>query len=122
VRKAQPYLIGALFVAAGALHFVVPRPYEAIVPPYLPSPKVLVAISGACEILGGLGVVVPATRRFSGWGLVALLLAIFPANVYMAVDSERFRSLAPAWALYARLPLQFVLIWWIYRSCIAVEE
>jgi uncharacterized membrane protein len=112
VRKAQPYLIGALFVAAGALHFVVPRPYEAIVPPYLPSPKVLVAISGACEILGGLGVVVPATRRFSGWGLVALLLAIFPANVYMAVDSERFRSLAPAWAL----------IWWIYRSCIAVEE
>ena len=122
MRKAQPYLIGALFVAAGALHFVVPRPYEAIVPPYLPSPKVLVAISGACEILGGLGVVVPATRRFSGWGLVALLLAIFPANVYMAVDSERFRSLAPAWALYARLPLQFVLIWWIYRSCIAVEE
>ena len=91
-------------------------------PPYLPSPKVLVAISGIFEVLGGLGVVVPATRRFSGWGLVALLLAIFPANVYMAVDSERFRSLAPAWALYARLPLQFVLIWWIYRSCIAVEE
>jgi uncharacterized membrane protein len=122
VRKVQPYLIGLLFIAAGALHFVVPKWYEAIVPPYLPSPKALVAMSGIFEVLGGLGVVVPATRRFSGWGLVALLLAVFPANLYMATDSERFRSLAPAWSLYARLPLQFLLIWWIYRACIASED
>lgn len=122
MRRAQPYLIGVLFVVAGALHFAGPKWYEAIVPPFLPSPKALVAISGIFEILGGVGVVVPATRRFSGWGLVALLLAVFPANVYMAADSERFGAVAPQWALYARLPLQFLLIWWIYRSCIAIED
>lgn len=115
----QPYLIGVLFAIAGSLHFVWPRAYQAIVPPFLSHPRELVVISGVFEILGGLGVMLPATRVFAAWGLIALLLAVLPANIYMATDSARFRSVAPAWGLWARLPLQFVLIWWVYRACIA---
>ncbi len=119
MRKVQPYAIGAIFVVAGTLHFTNARFYQAIVPPFLPAPVALVAVSGVFEILGGLGVCVPATRRFAGWGLIALLLAVFPANIYMAVDTERFSRLAPVWGLYARLPLQFLLIWWINQVCLA---
>jgi len=93
--------------------------YKAIVPPGLPSPRALVAISGVCEILGGVGVLLPATRAAAGWGLIALLLAIFPANIYMASDAARFHRVAPAWALWARLPLQFILVWWVYHATIA---
>jgi uncharacterized membrane protein len=95
--------------------------YEAIVPPYLPNPHAIVVISGACEILGGIGVLLPATRVAAAWGLIALLVAVFPANISMATDAARFRSVAPAWGLWARLPLQFVLIWWIYRACIVAR-
>ncbi len=92
--------------------------YEAIVPPLLPNPHAIVQGSGACEILGGIGVLLPATRVAAAWGLIALLVAVFPANIFMATEAARFRSVAPAWSLWARLPLQFVLIWWIYRACI----
>jgi uncharacterized membrane protein len=119
--NVQAYIIGAFFIVAGAVHFVRPRMYEAIIPPYLPNAHLLVLISGAAEILGGIGVLLPATRVAAGWGLIALLLAIFPANVYMATDAARFRSVGPAWIFWARLPLQFLLIWWVYRACIAPE-
>jgi uncharacterized membrane protein len=115
----QAIVIGVLFVGAGAAHFKWPHMYEAIVPPYLPRAHELVLVSGAFEILGGLGVMLPATRTAAGWGLLVLLLAVFPANVYMATDATRFKSVAPAWGLWARLPLQFLLMWWIYRVCIA---
>jgi uncharacterized membrane protein len=118
MRNVQAYALGILFVAAGSLHFKNPRMYEAIVPPFLPAPRQLVFVSGVAEILGGLGVLVPATRTAAGWGLIALLVAVFPANVYMAVDAERFGKFLPAWALYARLPLQFVLIFWTWSACI----
>ena len=117
--NVQPLLIGALFIFGGAIHFARPRMYEAIVPPYVPNAHALVVISGACEILGGIGVLLPATRVAAGWGLIALLVAVFPANIYMATDAARFRSVAPAWVLWSRLPLQFVLVWWVYRACIA---
>lgn len=122
LKKAQPFLIGAIFIAAGTLHFTKPAMYEQIVPPYMPSPKTLVAVSGFFEILGGIGVLPAPTRRAAAWGLVALLLAVFPANVYMATDAEKFAKVAPAWVFYGRLPLQLVLIWWVYRSCIAADE
>ncbi len=122
LKKAQPYFIGVLFVAAGALHFVNPAPYEQIVPPYLPYPKALVAISGAFEILGGAGVLPARTRAFAGWGLIALLVAVFPANLNMALDSAKFAKVAPAWVWFARLPLQAALIWWVYKSCVNVDE
>jgi len=117
--RVQPYLIGLIFAAGGALHFRNPSMYEAIMPPYVPAHRELVLISGFFEILGGIGVMIPRTRVAAGYGLIALLVAVFPANIYMAVDTEKFGKFAPAWALYARLPLQFVLMWWISRACIA---
>lgn len=118
MRKFQPYLIGLLFVAAGALHFKNPRMYEAIVPPFLPAHRELVLTSGFFEMLGGLGVMFPQTRRAAGYGLIALLIAVFPANVYMAVDTAKFGQLVPTPILYGRLPLQFLLIYWIWAACV----
>jgi len=110
-------LIGVLFVVAGVLHFVVPDAYAAIVPRVLPSPRLLVLISGACEIAGGLGVLVPATRRLAGLGLLALLVAVLPANVQMLLDAHA-RGASAWWqlALVARLPLQVLLMWWVWRA------
>jgi uncharacterized membrane protein len=105
---------GALFLTSGTLHFVKPGIFRQIVPPGLPAPHALVAISGAAEIAGAVGLFVPPVRRAATYGLIALLFAVFPANVYMAIDHERFAAVAPAWVLYARLPLQAVLAVWIW--------
>jgi len=107
--------LGLTFIAAGVPHFVRPRMYEAIVPDYLPAHRELVYASGVAEIAGGAGVLHPTTRRAAGWWLIATLVAIFPANVEMAVHAERFAPLRPA-ALWARLPLQAVLIAWAWRT------
>ncbi len=109
-------LLAAFFVGAGVNHFVQPRPYEKIVPPRLqPEAKLVVALSGVAEIAGGLGVLLPVTRRLSGIGLIALLAAVFPANLYMAQKPEHFRSI-PRWALYARLPLQPLMMLWAWKA------
>jgi uncharacterized membrane protein len=108
-------LLSVVFIAAGTLHFLRPQTYEQIMPGYLPAHHELVLVSGAAEIAGGLGVAFAQTRRASGIWLIALLIAVFPANVNMAVNSEHFRSIAPA-LLWARLPLQGLLIWWAYRA------
>src|ERR1044072_1599229 len=84
--------LGGFFLFAGLMHFLKPRPYVAIVPDALPRKREIVFASGAAEIAGGAGVLVPATRRLAGWWLITTLLAIFPANVNMAVNSERFRK------------------------------
>ena len=112
------FLLGTAFVAAGVLHFVKDDLYAAIVPPYLPFPLALVYVSGVCEIGLGAAVLVRRFTRPAAWGLVALLVAVFPANVHMALHPGRFGDL-PAWLLYARLPLQGVLIawaWWHTRE------
>jgi uncharacterized membrane protein len=106
-------LCGPFFVAAGALHFVRPRMYVAIVPDYLPAHRELVYASGVAEALGGAGLLHPATRRLAGRLLVATLVAIFPANVWMAQHPERYRVPGGRAALIARLPLQAVLIAWV---------
>ncbi|GAC1308089.1 MAG: DoxX family protein [Vulcanimicrobiaceae bacterium] len=118
MRKLQPYLIGLVFVAAGALHFKHPGAYEAIVPPFLPRHRELVLLSGFFEMLGGAGVVVVQTRKAAGWGLIALLIAVFPANIYMAVAAEHFAKVAPAAVLYGRLPLQLLLVAWVWAACV----
>jgi uncharacterized membrane protein len=108
-------LLGLTFIATGVLHFVRPRMYEAIMPRYLPAHRELVYASGIAEIAGGAGVLHPRTRRAAGWWLIATLLAIFPANVEMAVHAERFKRFPPA-ALWARLPFQGVLIAWAWLT------
>ena len=109
-------LLGVFWIACGINHFVNARAYEAIVPPSLAEEKQLVVqVSGVAELAGGAGVLVPGTRRLAGWWLIATLLAIFPANVNMAVNAERFR-VVPAPLLWVRLPLQGALIAWVWRA------
>jgi uncharacterized membrane protein len=115
-RGGSRRLLAAFFVGSGINHFVMPRAYERMVPPSLrDKAKEVVAVSGVAEIVGGLAVLPSRTRRLAGPGLVALLAAIFPANLYMARAPERFRKL-PRWALYARLPLQPLMMWWAWRA------
>ena len=76
----------------------------------------LVAISGAAELAGGLGLLIPQTRSAAAYGLIALCLAVWPANWYMALAADRYATLAPAWALWARVPLQLPLMWWILAA------
>ena len=115
VRKFSVYLLAAVFIGAGILHFAAPAPYLRIMPPYLPAPLLLVYLSGAAEIVGGLGLLLPATRQVAGWGLILLLVAVFPANVYM-LQAHGAGSSVPLWALWLRLPLQLALIAWVWWS------
>jgi uncharacterized membrane protein len=110
------FALGVAFVGAGVNHFVMPRAYERIVPPSMKDrAQSLVAVSGVAEIAGGIGVLLPWTRRPAGLGLIALLAAVFPANLYMASTPEDFRKI-PRWALYARLPLQPLMMWWAWSA------
>ena len=114
LRRFSVYLLALVFIGAGILHFVAPSTYLRIMPPYLPAPLLLVHVSGAAEIAGGLGLLLPATRQVAGWGLVMLLVAVFPANVYM-LQAHGAGLSVPMWALWLRLPLQLVLValvWW----------
>jgi uncharacterized membrane protein len=109
--------LALLFGAAGVGHFTHTAQFAAIVPPWLPWPDGLVWISGVCELLGALGLLIRRVRPAARWGLLALLVAVFPANIYMAMEQVTIPGMAPApaWALWARLPLQAVLmmlVWW----------
>lgn len=115
VKSVFRWLLTVLMVGAGVNHFANPDPYIAIVPDALPAPAALVYLSGVAEIAGGLGLILPATRKLAAWGLIALLIAVFPANLNMAVNHLPLGSTAlPEWALWARLPLQLVAIAWAY--------
>jgi len=103
------------FVGAGVNHFVIPKTYKQIVPPDLGDPATLVWVSGVAEVAGGVGVLLPRTRRLAGFGLIALLAAVFPANVHMARNPAKFKKI-PVWVLYARLPLQPLMMWWVWRA------
>jgi uncharacterized membrane protein len=107
-------LLGAFFLVAGTLHFLKPKPYAATIPDALPRKLELVYASGVAEIAGGALVLPERTRRAAGWWLIATLLAVFPANVNMAVNADRFRSV-PEPLLWARLPVQGLLIAWVWR-------
>jgi uncharacterized membrane protein len=107
--------LGAVFIVAGVNHFVMPGAYRRIVPPGIGDPATLVGVSGVAEVAGGLGVLLGRTRRPAGLGLIALLAAVFPANLYMARNPQRFRRI-PRWALYARLPLQPLMMAWVWRA------
>jgi uncharacterized membrane protein len=109
-------LLAAFFIASGVNHFVMSRAYQRMVPPRLrQDAKRVVDVSGVAEVLGGVGVLLPQTRRSAGPALIALLAAVFPANLYMARQPQRFRAI-PRWALYGRLPLQPLMMWWAWRA------
>ena len=104
---------GPFFVFAGIMHFVIPRTYEAIVPDYLPSKRALVYASGVAEIAGGAGVMLPPCRRAAAWWSIATLVAVFPANLHMALNHERYRNVPGGRpALLLRLPVQLLFIAW----------
>ncbi|MEO8453451.1 MAG: DoxX family protein, partial [Gemmatimonadota bacterium] len=106
------WLAAAFFVVAGVAHFKRPDFYTQMMPPWLPAHAALVEISGVAEILGGIGLVVPKLRRAAGIGLIVLLVVIFPANIQMLLNA-RARA-EPELLLWLRLPLQPVLIWWVW--------
>ncbi len=107
----------ALFTISGVLHFLAPAPFISIVPPWMPRADLLVAVSGAAELAGAAGLAWPRTRYWAGWGLIALLIAVFPANIQMLVNAVN-ASAAPWWqiALTMRLVLQPVLIWLVWYA------
>jgi uncharacterized membrane protein len=112
--------LAAFFVTAGTMHFLRPRAYEAIMPPQVPMHREAVIVSGLAEVAGGVAVLPERTRPAARWWLIALLIAVFPANVHMAVNPEQVRGLdldrIPRWALWARLPLQAAAIFWVWRA------
>jgi uncharacterized membrane protein len=113
--------LATFFAFTGAMHFLRPRFFEAIVPPAIEGQRQeVVAISGAAEIAGAALVLHPASRRLGRWWLLALLLAVFPANIHMAVSPEQIRGLDmrkfPRWALWARLPLQPLAMLWVWQA------
>jgi uncharacterized membrane protein len=114
LQRIALVLAAIFYVFAGSLHFTRPEFYLRIVPPYIPWHLAMVRISGFFEILGGLGLLIPKTRRAAAWGLVALLIAVFPANLYMATNpiETGAASLAPL-LRWGRLPLQLLLMWWV---------
>jgi uncharacterized membrane protein len=107
------WLLAAFFVLAGVNHFRMPSLYAAMVPPWIPWAAGLSAVAGACEILGGIGILIPEFRRRAGWGLVILLVAVFPANLHVALVGRMEGLNVPPAVLWLRLPFQAVLIAWV---------
>jgi uncharacterized membrane protein len=107
------FIFACIFIVGGILHFTVPEPYVRIVPPILPWPRALVFVSGGAELVGGIALLVPRLRHVAGYGLALLLVAVFPANIYMAVAHVPSSGwLGNPWVQWLRLPLQLPLIWW----------
>ena len=106
--------LATFFLFAGLNHFRDPAFYLSMMPPFLPAHDALNGISGVCEMLGGVGVLVPATRRLAGWGLIALLVAVFPANIYAALQGQIAGLDAPGWTLWVRLPFQVLFVAWVW--------
>ena len=116
-------LLSLFFVAAGTMHFLSPAAYLHIMPPYLPNPLSLVYLSGLGEVVGGLGLLFPGLRKIAGYGLIALLIAVFPANILMAWNHiSPIGVNLPAWLLWLRLPLQALLIAWIWFCALRPAE
>lgn len=108
-------VLAVCVAVAGVLHFAVPEPFVKIVPDALPEPRAIVYISGVFEILGGLGLLVPPVSRRVAWGLIALFIAVFPANINMAVNNIHIDGIPDSpWFQAVRLPFQAVLIAWAY--------
>jgi uncharacterized membrane protein len=108
-------ILAAGFIFIGISHFIMPDPFLKIMPEFIPFKKEFVYLSGFFEILGGAGLLFKKVRKIAGWGLIALLIAVFPANISMAFKNQTF-GIIPQWALWLRLPLQFLLTWLVWRA------
>lgn len=118
-RDKACYAAAFAFLITGASHFTNPARFLEMMPPFIPAHAEMVIISGAAEIAGALGLMMPATRRAAGIGLLALLVAIFPANVYVAMAGKTVQGMPSAsWYYWVRLPFQFVYMVWIYRFAV----
>ncbi|WCB92841.1 hypothetical protein DSM104299_01541 [Baekduia alba] len=117
MTRILEHAAGPVFVAAGILHFAKPKIYESIMPDYLPAQRELVYASGVAEAAGGALLLSgdPKVRRFGAWWLVATLIGVFPANLHMALNPDRYPQIPKA-GLYARLPLQLVFIRWVLAA------
>ncbi len=112
-KQGARWVLVIFFMLAGANHFTNTAFYVSIMPPYLPWPAALVYVSGAAEVLLGLGLLFRRTQRLAAWGLIAMVLAVTPANVHMAIHTELFPQFHPA-GLWLRLGLQVVLLGWVF--------
>ena len=112
-RKFSLFGLSLFFIYFGIDHFINPEFYLSIMPPAFPLHVEAVYISGFFEILGGISVLIAPLRKIAGWGLVALLICVYPANIYMAITPEAFPEISIG-LLYLRLPLQFLFIYWAY--------
>lgn len=114
-RQTLKGLFAFFMIVAGISHFIIPDIYIKIVPPQLPYPEAIVYISGFFEILGGIGLLVPPTSQAAAWGLLVLIIAVYPANINMAVNHIHIDNIPDGnWFQAIRLPFQFVLIAWAY--------
>jgi len=113
IKQISKCLLAAAFILAGINHFIMPAFYLRMMPPYLPAPLFLIYLSGFLETGFGIALLIPKCSRRAAWGIILLLIAVFPANIYMAMNTELFPDLNPL-IIYLRLPLQIVLITWVY--------
>ncbi len=121
--KRSRVLLSLFFITAGVLHFIFPEHYLKVMPPWLPAPLTLVFVSGGFEIAGGIGVLLLRVRRMAGYGLILLSLAVLPANAQMLLN-EHAAGTALIWQglLVLRLPLQLLLMYWIWRATQPIPE
>ena len=112
-RKIVLFGLATFFINTGVNHFVNPDFYLSIMPPAFPMHLEAVYVSGFFEVLGGVCVLIPRLRKIAGWGLVALLVAVYPANIYMAINPDAFPDF-PVALLYVRLAFQFVFFYWAF--------
>ena len=118
LKLGSSILMAAFYVFAGYRHFVAPEFYLRMMPPYIPWHEAMVFLSGVAEVALGVALLIPQLRVYAAWGVIALLIAVFPANVHMAVANVPFGD-APSWAAWARLPFQALFIawaWWHTRT------
>ncbi len=109
-------LLSVFWIVAGVNHLVNPKVYLAIMPDQIPAHPQMVLWSGIAEVIGGLAVIPKRTRNpFARWWILGVLAAVYPANIHMALNPERYKKI-PEPALWARLPLQFVAAWWAWRA------
>ena len=108
------YVMAFIYFIAGINHFRNPRLYIKIIPPSLPNPKLLNSVSGFAEIILGIALCIPIISNYAAWGIIGLLIAVFPANIYMYTNKKAGMGL-PKWVLLLRIPLQLLLIFWAYQ-------